>query len=41
MALSLLELLNVVIEGYTAVPLNTQVLWVPGHGECQVFCNLL
>lgn len=37
---SLLELLNVVIEGYIAVPLNTQVLWILDHGECQVFSNL-
>jgi hypothetical protein len=35
--LSLLELLDVLIEGYTAVPLNAQVLWILGDGECEVF----
>jgi hypothetical protein len=31
--LGLLELLNV-FEVYTAVPLNTQVLWILGQSDC-------
>ena len=31
---------NVLIEGYSTVQLNTQILWILGHGECQVFSNL-
>jgi len=39
-SLSILELLNFVIESYTVVPLNIQVLSLLVHDERQVFSKL-